>query len=273
MNESIMLVLNYFSQFSYPPTEQEIHTFLSKKNKKISMADNLQKLVDKNIVFKRNINGENRYALSTFPHICNEASSKLQYGEILFKAAVFALRPLGIIPTVSYLGISGSLSMKCISSESDIDVFVITKSGAIWQTRFILLLYKHLLKVCVPRIGKKLCFNLFFAEDGLTLRKEKQTEYIGHEILQLQGIINQNNIHEALLVKNRWIVNYFPNVHILTANNQKIKGSKHQSKRIILLELLFKRVQTWWLDRKGYAYSDSGNQLWLIQKDYEDELV
>ena len=89
-----------------------------------------------------------------------------------------------------------------MTEKGDIDIFVIISVNRIWTARFLLLLHKYILKVTNPEIGKKLCYNLFFAEDGLEIAKNKQNEYIGHEILQLKPIINKNDTYSRFINKN-----------------------------------------------------------------------
>ena len=267
MERSILKVLTYFSPFSYPPTEQEVHMFISKKIKSASLSHYLKILEESNKITSKKMIGETRYALSI--NVFRGASSKLKYGKSLFAEAQSYLQMLRFIPSVKYLGISGSLSMKYISGESDIDIFVITARQTIWQTRFALLVYKHLLKVFFPHIGKKLCFNLFFAEDGLCLRKNKQTEYIGHELLQLKTIINKQLTYESLKSENRWIVKFFQNVHI---NTDREKASIKQSQKSYsesIIENMAKKVQKWWLKHKKLKFDDFGAQVWFIQDDFE----
>ena len=267
MERSILQVLTYFSPFSYPPTEQEVHMFVSKKIKSSSLPHYFKILEENKQITSKKMSGEARYALNA--GIFRGAPRKLKYGKSLFVEAQSYLQVLRFIPSVKYLGISGSLSMKYISGESDIDVFVITAPQTIWQTRFALLVYKHLLKVFFPHIGKKLCFNLFFAEDGLCLRKNKQTEYIGHELLQLKTIINKQLTYESLKSENRWIVKFFQNVHI---NTDREKASIKQSQKSYsesIIENMAKKVQKWWLKHKKLKFDDFGAQVWFIQDDFE----
>lgn len=269
MYEAICNVCRYFAQFSYPPTIHEIHTFLPRKISPAALKQQLHALGAANKINRKNVDGEVRYTLSKYADIFEEAASKLKQGTSLFAAAEAYLPVLRFIPSVCYLGISGSLSMKYISGESDIDIFVVAAPQTIWQTRFALLVYKHLLMVFSPQIGKKLCFNLFFAEDGLLIRKKKQTNYVGHEMLQLKTIIDKRQTYESLKFNNRWIVNYFPNVHI---NTHKENGSNkliRQSKSNLVIEQIAKQIQKWWLNHKKMNVDDFGAQVWFIQDDFE----
>ncbi len=273
MYEAICDVCRYYAQFSYPPTEHEIYTFLPIKISHGLLKQQLQVLVEANKINNKKVNGEVRYALRKHADVLQGAASKLKHGKSLYRAAQAYLQVLRFIPSVYYLGISGSLSMKYISGESDIDIFVVAAGQTIWQTRFALLIYKHLLMVLSPHIGKKLCFNLFFAEDGMNLRKNKHSEYIGHELLQLKTIIDKRQTYESLKFNNRWIVNYFPNVHINTHKENGLNKMIRQSKSNSIIEQTAKHIQKWWLSHKKMKVDDFGAQVWFIQEDFEKKLT
>jgi len=272
MYEAICEVCRYYAQFSYPPTEQEINTFLPRKIGRAVLKQHLLDLIETNKINSKKVNGEYRYALRKDIDIFEDAASKLRKGTSLFAVAQVYLNIFRFIPSVKYLGISGSLSMKYISGESDIDIFVVAAPQTIWQTRFTLLVYKHLLKLFSPHIGKKLCFNLFFAEDGLCLHKNKQTEYIGHELLQLKTIIDKRQTYESLKSHNRWIVKFFPNVHINTGTEKGSNKRSHTVKSESVFELITKQIQKWWLNQKKMKVDDFGAQVWFIQDDFEKRI-
>ena len=272
MYEAICNVCRYFAQFSYPPTIHEIHTFLPRKISRTLLKQQLHALGAANKINRKKVNGEVRYALRKHADIFQGAASKLKQGTSLFTCAEAYLPVLRFIPSVCYLGISGSLSMKYISGESDIDIFVVAAPQTIWQTRFALLVYKHLLMMFSPQIGKKLCFNLFFAEDGFKISQKKQTEYIGHEILQLKTMINNHRTYEKFIQENRWIVKFFPNVHINTHKENGLNIMMRQSKSNLVIEQTAKQIQKWWLNHKKMNVDDFGAQVWFIQDDFEKKI-
>lgn len=272
MKRATPSALFYFSQFSYPATLDQLQTFHPKKISKPILQRKLNTLISDKIVRTIKINSVPRYVLTgtkgaqnytiRYNHSLNLTHQSEQY-----------LRVLELIPFIQYLGISGSLSVLNATQRSDIDIFIITAPGTLWVTRFIVVVYKKILSLFHPLLGYKLCFNLFFSQNGLLMTQKKQTEYIGHEILQLKPIFNKSQTYEILLQKNQWIGDFFPNVHINSGrSNSQFRLSK-QSYLISIIESFTRSIQTWWLDRKGYEYSERGNQLWLIQKDYEKELL
>lgn len=266
MDKSILQVVGYFEVFSYPPTINELTLFLSKKVSPEDLERAIQDLTRKRLIYRE----EDRvaYHKSLFKEYNLKRKRSSGYYKKIANKLVWTVQ----IPFMQFVGISGSLSMMNMTEKGDIDIFIITTSQSLWTTRFIMLVYKYFLKVTDPDIGNKLCFNLFFSEDGLEIAKNKQNEYIGHEILQLKPLLNKNFTYEQFLEKNKWIVKIFPNVQI---NIRAMRSSKKLSRQpfyLNLLEEMLKKLQVWWLSCKNIKWDYHKGQLWLIQEDFEKNL-
>ncbi|HRN71206.1 MAG TPA: hypothetical protein PLS49_08560 [Candidatus Woesebacteria bacterium] len=258
LSSSIIQVLQYFSQYSYPPTISEIYTFLNRKTSSHEFKLELTSLLKK----KQIIQQQDR--ISVHKSFFGIYTSRSQNSISLIKNALPYVNKLKLIPTIRYIGISGSLSMLNTSEEGDIDLFIITTMHSIWITRFLVLMYKYSIKLLDKDIGTNLCFNLFFAENELKIEKIKQNEYTGHEILQLKPIYNKNITYELFLQQNRWLIKLFPNIQI----PQKKKMSKNMTGFNFLLyylDRLIKIPQIWWLKRNNLRWKETKGQLWLIQ--------
>lgn len=267
MDQNILHVLTYFNHFKYPPTVQELHLFLNSKIAFTKLEEMVKYLQKKRIIFRR----DDRVSLdnNNFKYYELRRKRSIYY----FKKTVQYLQWTRGIPFILFVGVSGSLSMLNMTENGDIDLFVITKRNSIWQARFVLLLYKYILKLINPDIGEKLCFNLFFSEDGLEIQKMKQNEYIGHEILQIKTVVNKNGIYDQFLEKNRWILKFFPNVQLNLFKKNLSKNLSKNSWFINFLENAFKTPQTWWLAKKDMKWFEKPGQLWLIQEDFEKKIL
>jgi len=272
MDRQINRVFEYFSYFGYPPTLEEIHSFISKNISKSNLEKTLFLKVKKRSVLKIEIENIPRFQLLRFRDKIRGFEKRYYHSRKLIKSSFQYLKILGIIPDLRYLGISGSLSMKNASKDSDIDIFVITKAEKIWSVRYALLLYKSALRLFVPEIGLKLCFNLFFAENGLLVGKQKRTEYIGHELFQLMSIVNKDSTYEKLLVANFWTMKIFPNVQLNYSKKQETIKSMQQAKRKSFVESFLSVIQKRWLNIRNYSFQEKSGQLWLIQRDFEERI-
>ncbi len=130
--------------------------------------------------------------------------------------AVNAARTLSFIPSILFIGITGSLAMNNAKRESDIDLLIITRSGTLWPTRFISVVLLLLFGFKLRRAGNrdeadKLCLNMWLDETRLDLPQMPRNAYTAHEIAQTVPLINRDYVHERWVTLNKWIFDYWPN--------------------------------------------------------------
>jgi len=129
---------------------------------------------------------------------------------------------LSFIPTIKMIGITGSLAMENSNEESDIDLMIITRSGSLWTSRLLAyLLIDAVEKLRLFGIQKrspndrnqkdKLCLNMWLDENDLVWKKNDRNLYTAHEIAQIVPLTNKDKTYEKFLLKNKWILNYWPN--------------------------------------------------------------
>ena len=263
---SISKVITYYEFFGYAPSISETHKFLNCNIPKPKFLQLIKGFAKK----KKIIVSNNRIAFSS--KIIKRSLDQEFRANRLLKQAKPLLKLFSFIPTLRLIGISGSLSMNQLKKNDDLDLFVITKGRYIWLTRFAVLLLKKFLSYLMIYPAGRLCFNLFFSQPFLTVPKNKQNLYIGHEILQLKIITDKDKIYDDFLYSNKWIKKFFPNVHIIT---DKIKNNASFSERSIHthgVELLARKIQIWWLKKTGYRYKEHLGQIWLFQEDFQDRI-
>jgi D-beta-D-heptose 7-phosphate kinase/D-beta-D-heptose 1-phosphate adenosyltransferase len=145
--------------------------------------------------------------------------SRLQrekYSQKKLLIAKKASKLISKIPTVLFVGITGSLAMMNSGKNSDIDLMIITKKNCLWTTR---LLVYGLLRVTgyelrKPKLNNEkdmLCINLWLDESDLVWGKKDRNIYTAHEIAQVVPLFNKDKTYEKFLYLNRWILNYWPN--------------------------------------------------------------
>ena len=263
---SLQEVLEYYQYFGYAPTIAQAQKFLDIKISKRELNESLKLLLKS----KRLIISRSRVALSN--KIIKKTINRKNDAVILLQRVKPLFNFFSFIPTVRLLGISGSMSMNQSDKNGDIDIFVITHERYLWTTRFILLIFKKILLLVPSFSSHKLCFNLFFSKSHLTVPKLKQSQYVGHEVLQLKIIFDKDDIYNNFLRGNIWIKKFFPNVHIISDNlSHNIRLFK-KVKEPNFLEKVAKKVQIWWLKRTGYRYKEYSGQLWLLQEDWEKKI-
>ena len=150
-----------------------------------------------------------------------------KYSRNKLKLAKRASKLISKIPTVLFVGITGSLAMMNSGKDSDIDLMIITKNNCLWTTR---LLVYGLLRVTgyelrKPKLDNEknmLCINLWMDESDLIWSKNDRNIYTAHEIAQIVPLVNKNKTYEKFIYLNKWILNYWPN-SIEVNSNEDIK--------------------------------------------------
>lgn len=286
MRKHLHTVLNYFAYFSYAPSFQELHMFFPMKIEQ----DNLQILLDKEVKQKKllrltnennfrllqqsfsKINFEYEFPRYTLPQysmsVQNQIKSRIQIkGKILATTIQIYIFLLKICPTVRFVGITGKSAMSGLQKNDDLDLFLITRKGTLWTTRFFGVL---LAKIFGIHTKTGVCLNLFFDESNVCIPQQKQNSYIAHEILQMKPIVNKEKIYQKFLTKNSWIYQYFPNAKSQEKNQTMTVRTSYSLYKHI--DHIFKSIQLPIIIRNDTALSISNTQLWLFKKDFEKKL-
>ena len=243
MDECIIETLSYFDIFDYPLTFSEIKKFLCCP---VDVSDDQFLEIIQSIPVVQESNGY-------FYFLGRNAISEKRVERIdisiekYAKAKVIA-RLLSYIPTIQYIGVSGSLSMNNASLTDDIDLFFITKKNALWLSRIVvnvlLLITGQKRARKAENVKDKICPNMFVEEEKLAFSKKRQTLYTAHEIVQLKTLFDRDYLYERLCAKNKWISEFFPNISISTKKIESLKsGNIFQSMVSSFFEMIAFRLQ------------------------------
>ncbi len=211
MEQNLKKVLKYFSLFAYYPTLEEIHTFLPVKIRKDELKKELKHL---------------KYTPPQYS--IGKQISKRKLENWCFKVYV---KLLSFFPQIKLIGLSGSIAMMNADLDDDIDLFITAAKSRLFTARFLATTIAFIMGlkrgVGLKKAPNKVCLNLFFDESNLKVPKFKQTEFVGHEVLQMKPIVNKNKAYERFLFANRWVTTFFPNTAGLISKikNQRSKTS------------------------------------------------
>lgn len=131
---------------------------------------------------------------------------------------------------------TGSLAMGNANDESDIDLMVVTKKGALWTTRLFAYLLIGLFGIPFRRFGRrdkrnKLCLNMWLDESDLVWPEKDRNIYTSHEIAQIVPLVNKDKTYEKFLSKNKWVLDFWPNsVKIEKLTNKMVNGKLENRK-------------------------------------------
>lgn len=163
-----------------------------------------------------------------------------------------AAKKLAKIPWVTMVAVTGSLAMENCTDESDIDLMIVTKKGALWTTRLFSYLVNWLtgMKVRKPNEGgqkDKLCLNLWLDESDLKWARGDRNIYTAHEIGQIMPLVNKDKAYEKFIAENKWILEYWPNVVKIRNLRFELKDA---TPKIGVIEKLAYRLQRSYMKKK-----------------------
>jgi len=280
-SKHILYTLLYSDIFDYPLTREELWHYLlflpqGNKNPIPQNLDFLLKKLNKYIQYNNGF-----FYLSGRDSIVQSRKRREKISKEKLIVAQKIAKILSFIPSVLFIGISGSLSMGNAKKDDDIDFFVICKRKSIWTTRLIMVFLLDILGVRRTR-GKrrytnKICLNMLVTEEKLKISIEKQNVYSAHEVVQLQPLFERENTHIKFLQANKWVVKYLPNA--LFNNNQE-KAIKSMLNEFIYLlicnsvfEFFSKRVQLWYMKKHKTTETISDNLLAFHPYNHESWIV
>lgn len=281
MRTELQKVLRYFLQFGYRPTFQEIYTFFPTKISKNKLRD----YVDRTQKYTVGEYG-NKFSQHTVGFRDSEESGKVrssQFQDSLTKIskAQSYIDFISLFPQLRLIGLSGSVAMLSASQSDDLDLFIVSAQNRLWTARFISNTAAWFFGLKRSRDKKqakdKVCLNLFFSESHLTIAKDRRTEYMAHEVLQMMPILDVNHTYRTFLTKNDWIHAFFPNVRLdryLPNKLSHVRGRKKNSVRASggvignLVEYLCRWLQLSYMSKPKGAERIEEGQLWFHPRDY-----
>lgn len=272
--QAIRHVIDYFGFFSYPPSLDDIHRFLSVRISRRDLVKKLDEMVKKKDLVAQE-KDEVRYCRYEMINFFDLFRKRVAISEEKIKKAFLYIGLLRFFPWITFVGISGSVAMQNAKQKDDIDLFIITAARRLWTGRLCAALLAFVMGIKRNRkdanVTNKICLNLFFDENHLGIPLSKQNEYVGHEILQVKPIVNKNSTYELFLYKNGWFTSFFPNMRLPNRPKRVLSpvlfpflGDIVEAAARWLQLLLIKRHQTRELI--------SDEQLWFFPKDFENHI-
>ena len=206
---SVLATLSYFDLFSYPLSEEEVFFWLPAKAGRQEVKKALEELRKAGKISVKD-------GFYFFPQKNSVEQRKKQEGEAVgkIKKAQKAARLLGLLPGILLVGLTGNLAMKAAKKEDDIDFLIITRSGWLWRSRFLAVIFLELLgwrrRPNQKEVRDKICLNLFLEEGHLALKKERHDLYTAHEILQMKPLVDKADAYQRFLQANFWAASFLP---------------------------------------------------------------
>ncbi|MBI4369032.1 MAG: hypothetical protein HY547_02265 [Elusimicrobia bacterium] len=196
LRQSILRTVIYFDMFDYPPTAQEIQSYLE------SPSSHQQTVMELSELSSAIVQQGGLYALKGREEIFAVRSKRRILSAKLWRQSLPWLRLTQAIPFLRFVGISGSLAIHNANPEADVDLFFIASPNHLKVSYFFLCVLRKLCR------NFTLCTSLGLEMDALAV--SRKNIYTAHEIHQVRPIWG----HEAyalFLSANEWSGQFLPN--------------------------------------------------------------
>ncbi len=231
------------------------------------------------------ITREGSYYYLTGRHgMVRKREERTKESEKKVRSAKESISFISLIPSVIFIGISGSVAMRNCKKEDDIDLFIIARKNTVWFTRLCIL---FLLQLTGKRRKRQdttgtnqLCVNMLMSEHALTLSWERHSLYTAHEVTRMIPIFERDNMYKRFLRANRWVRRYLPNS--LDTKRLRYKDTKREGEKSLnilisqylnLLEPLAKAVQLWYMRGHRTTEEISDTLLAFHPQDFRPRVV
>ncbi|MDQ5900584.1 MAG: hypothetical protein QG600_162 [Patescibacteria group bacterium] len=261
----LLQTLHYSDIFSFPLTLDEIYYYFhsSKKTSK--------KTIEKYLSIANEIDRNGDYF---FLKGRKNTAIFRQKNEDIFAAKLEKAQKiaenLSWIPTIYFIGLSGSLGAGAASGESDIDFFIITQKKYIYFTRFFCILFLRLTGNLRRRNQKyapdKICLNMFLSEEELMFSRKTRNIYTAREIAQIEPLFERGGTYKRFLRQNIWVGDFLANS--LTGKSRKfIRKNMSTMKYLQWFEYLLRIVQLSFIKRHQTTENVTNNALFFHPND------
>lgn len=271
MRKEVDYVRSYFAQFRYEPEPEELYTYLPRKMARNSFISWLRRLKN--------------YTPQGYGSLARSHRKRKNLSLKKIQRLTYFFDRVAEIGCVRYVGLSGSVALLHASAMDDIDLFVITQRNRLWSVRAATNILALICGVKRSRTARqaqdKVCLNLFFAEDELSIAPGRRTEYMAHEVLQTVPIIDVNNTYRRFIRANSWVTAFFPNVHVRSYEPVKRRyvsysRSLHRTNtpRFLgnVLEAILRHVQLLYMRSARGDERINAKQLWFHPRDYQKQV-
>lgn len=213
LQKSILFTVAYFNAFDYPLTSFELWRHLIHKAESKTASSYLELL--RTLKYEPLISTLTRkngfITLRNETHLIDKhlAKHKLSLGNI--KVLKKWTRAFLWLPYVRGVFLTGTLSMKNASAQSDWDILLVLAKRRIWVGRLLVSGILHVLgkRRHGDKVKRRFCLNHYLAENGLIL--DEHNEFCANFITFSAPVFGEQEHRKYLSLNENWIRNFNPN--------------------------------------------------------------
>lgn len=227
LKSAIKKTLAYSHHFHYPLTLEELHfRLINYQISKSSLAKSVNTLLKTKFISKAN----NYYYLPNYSSLVKRRRLYTRLARPLYVYTQSLIPALTYVRSIRAIYLTGSLAMLNTDGHDDIDLMIVTESGKLWTTRFLLTIYATLLGLRRTRNTKnimgKLCLNLYLTPSSYVIPESRRSLYTAYELIQAVPLYDPHKTHSLLISSNSWLRSYLPNYPLPKSKNKQLTTVK-----------------------------------------------
>lgn len=216
LSNAILKTIAYFDVFDYPMTAIEVYKWLYQPDDEYSLDQVRDVLESEELSAVQAKHGF--YFLNGREDIITTRLLRYQIAEKKFKIARRTMKVLRHLAFVEMVAICNNVGYNNGSAESDIDFFIIARSGRLWWTRLLVTTATTLLGVRRHgiKVVDRVCLSFYTSDSHLNLSDialKPSDPYLVYWFATLAPIYNPYGVYEELLRSNSWLKDYVPNFY------------------------------------------------------------
>ncbi|HAU66287.1 TPA: hypothetical protein DCW61_03000 [Candidatus Uhrbacteria bacterium] len=223
LEQSVMRTILWFSLFSYPLTVFEIWKWLLKPQRPYDLIE-VYSILEKSDWLKQMLETSGGfYALKgkNINEMLKDRQVRFLDAERKYKSLRRIAKFFSLLPAVRSVGAVNTMAWWSTTPTSDIDLYVVTKPGSIWSSRFWLVL-PFLLTGQRPMHHKQskqeknsFCFSFFSTTEHLQMEHLcfPRDYYMAFWVKSLVPILDRDGSFAIFHQENRWATRLLPNAH------------------------------------------------------------
>ena len=235
LEKAILKTVAYFDIFDFPLTLVEIHKWLywpkSQGEKLYNLYDIDQALNSEKL--KTAIDSKTGfYFMASRPEIISQRLWRYQLANKKFKIALFVGRFLRWLPFIRMIAICNTTGYNNASEKSDIDFFIIVKSGRLWFSRLLITTLVTMLGIRQhgAKIANRICLSFYLTDKNLDLSVVALKPSDIHLVYWLATTfapIYDVGIYQHFFASNNWLKDFLPNLYeVVLADRLRLKNNR-----------------------------------------------
>lgn len=214
LRRSILKTLAYFDTFHFPLTAEEVYRWLWAYPRSITLYE-VKQVLDE-LISKKEITQKNSfYCLVGSERIVRMRQDAIPLVKEKMSIAKKAAAILTLVPYLRAMYVCNTVAGAVPHADSDIDVFIVVRSGRLWITRAMITVLLSVFRLRRTRncVHNKICLSFYVTDRHLNLADVQWGEpdiYLAYWVDQLVPVYERDSVIEEIYKENAWVKKWLP---------------------------------------------------------------